>query len=119
MRMRSKIATYATAVLLLTMAAVPGAAVGEDDATSNKTAEDADPTKNSDAKKHRFSASEKAFDAVLIRPFDFCGFLVSSAAFVPAALMTSPTGRESIENAYDLLVREPKENVFDRPLGEI
>lgn len=64
------------------------------------------------------SAGEAIYDVAVLRPFDFLGFVVSTAAFVPAAVMTAPGGRSSIEEAFDILVVEPYEVVFQRPLGD-
>jgi len=63
------------------------------------------------------TAGEKTYDALVLRPFDFLGLCVSSVAFLPAAILTAPSGRYEVETALDLFVIEPSENVFERPLG--
>ena len=64
------------------------------------------------------SNGEAAFDAIALRPWEFLGLIASSAAFIPAAILTSPGGRGSISDAYDTLVRDPADYVFNRPLGD-
>jgi hypothetical protein len=43
---------------------------------------------------------------------------VGTAFFVPAALVSAPGGRDSIETALDLFVLAPGKWVFQRPLGD-
>ena len=38
--------------------------------------------------------------------------------FIPAVIMTSPNGKDSMKDAYDRFVREPGEYFATRPLGE-
>jgi hypothetical protein len=63
------------------------------------------------------SPGEKAYDVLLLRPWDLLGLVVSSVAFVPTALLCAPSGRYEVETALDILVVEPYENVFERRLG--
>jgi len=58
------------------------------------------------------------FDAVVIRPLGFAVLAIGTAFFVPAAVLTAPGGKHSVQEALDLLVTEPAKNVFQRPLGE-
>jgi hypothetical protein len=58
------------------------------------------------------------FDAVALRPLGFLSVLVGSAAFVPVAIVCAPGGREAIDDALDLFVREPYRHTFQRPLGQ-
>ena len=59
-----------------------------------------------------------AADLLLIRPCAGVTAAVGVALFVPAAIMTSPNGKESIKDAYQRFVREPGEYFATRPLGE-
>ena len=63
------------------------------------------------------NAVEIGFDVVVLRPLGFVALLVSSAAFIPVALITSPGGRDSLEMALDLFVVTPSNDVFGRRLG--
>jgi hypothetical protein len=60
----------------------------------------------------------QAFDAVILRPLGFTAVIVGAAFFVPAAILTSPGGKDTIEEAMELLVIVPGEWVFTRPLGD-
>ncbi len=60
----------------------------------------------------------KLFDCTVLRPFGFAAVLVGGAAFLPAALLTSPGGTDSVEHAYEIFVASPAEHTFKRPLGE-
>jgi hypothetical protein len=61
----------------------------------------------------------KVIDAVVIRPIATVRVVVGAALFVPASLFSSPGGKESIGNAYDVLVAAPMEYAFDRKLGDL
>ena len=60
----------------------------------------------------------KLFDFTVLRPLGFAATLVGGAFFLPAALLTSPGGMESIEDAYEIFVTSQVEYTFKRPLGE-
>jgi hypothetical protein len=64
------------------------------------------------------SFGSKLFDCTVLRPLGFAATLVGGAFFLPAALLTSPGGMESIEDAYEIFVTTPVEHTFKRPLGE-
>ena len=59
------------------------------------------------------------FDAVVLRPLAVLGLAGGSALFVPAAVMASPGGRDSIEEAWERFVILPGEQVWGRPLGDL
>lgn len=59
-----------------------------------------------------------SFDVLLLRPVGFAASVVGAAMFLPAALMTAPNGRDSIEDAWEQFVSTPAEYVYSRPLGE-
>ena len=58
------------------------------------------------------------FDLVLLRPLGLVTTVVGAALFVPAAVVTSPGGFDSIEEAWELFVLVPAKCVFRRPLGD-
>ena len=60
----------------------------------------------------------KAFDVIVLRPLGLAGALIGVAFFVPAAILTAPGGRDSIQEAWEVFVQVPGEFVFRRPLGE-
>ncbi len=55
---------------------------------------------------------------VILRPLGLVAAAVGAVLFVPAAILTAPGGRDSIEEAWDLFVLVPGKFVFERPLGE-
>lgn len=59
----------------------------------------------------------QAFDVLVLRPLGLAGALVGTALFVPVAILTSPGGKDTIEEALELFVLEPGKFVFTRPLG--
>jgi len=58
------------------------------------------------------------FDVVLLRPLGLLTMVIGAALFVPAAVVTSPGGLDSIEEALELFVLDPAKDVLERPLGE-
>jgi hypothetical protein len=58
------------------------------------------------------------FDAVILRPLGLVAVAVGTAAFVPAALLTAPNGRDGIQSALGILVTERAKSVFQRRLGD-
>ena len=58
------------------------------------------------------------FDVVILRPLGLVAMAVGAAAFVPAALLAAPAGRDGIEPALEIFVTEPAKSVFQRPLGD-
>ncbi len=58
------------------------------------------------------------FDLVVLRPLGFAALVVGAGAFVPAALMTAPNGKDSLTTALEVFVTTPLEDVFRRELGE-
>lgn len=71
-----------------------------------------------DVKAASVEIAAKSFDAVLLRPLGFVAFLVGAVAFVPAALISAPGGRDSFDAALEMFVTTPAEEVFQRPLGD-
>lgn len=59
-----------------------------------------------------------AFDVVILRPLGLVSVAVGAAAFVPAAFLASPMGREGWGGALEHFVVEPGRNVFLRPIGD-
>ena len=62
--------------------------------------------------------AHRGFDLVILRPLGLVAVAVGAVAFVPAALITAPNGRDGIQSALELFVTEPAKNVFQRPLGD-
>ncbi len=58
------------------------------------------------------------FDLLILRPIGLVALAVGAATLLPAALLTAPNGRASVETALDLFVRAPMEDVFGRKLGD-
>ena len=58
------------------------------------------------------------FDVVILRPLGLVAVAVGAAAFVPAALLTAPNGRDGIQSALEILVTERAKSVFQRRLGD-
>lgn len=57
-------------------------------------------------------------DALLVRPLAAARVVVGAAFLVPAAILSSPGGRDAIEGAYEIFLREPAEYAFGRKLGD-
>jgi hypothetical protein len=72
---------------------------------------------------HAPSASANAVDAigestlevVILRPFGFFSSVAGFAFFLPAAVLTSPSGMDSVKDAWRTFVVEPGEYVYQRP----
>ena len=60
-----------------------------------------------------------AFDILIVRPLTLVVVPIGVAAFIPAALLTAPNGKDSVQQALELFVTGPAYYVFQRPLGEI
>ena len=58
------------------------------------------------------------FDLVILRPLGLVAAAAGVALFVPVAVVSAPNGRDGIQEAWELLVTIPAENVFQRPLGD-
>jgi hypothetical protein len=59
-----------------------------------------------------------AFDVMIVRPLGLLVLPVGVAAFIPAALLTAPSGMDTLQEALELFVISPAEYVFTRPLGD-
>ncbi len=59
-----------------------------------------------------------AFDLAILRPLGFAAAAIGFAFFIPAAVITAPGGRETIEEAWEQMVVVPGRAVFRRPLGD-
>jgi len=60
----------------------------------------------------------KGLDALLVRPLGAVRVVVGAAFLIPASLLASPGGMESVRAAYEVLVDEPVEFAFRRELGD-
>jgi len=58
------------------------------------------------------------FDVMVLRPLGLVALAVGAGAFVPAALLTAPNGREGIETALGIFVTGPANHLLHRPLGD-
>ena len=76
------------------------------------------PAAHADAESGAPSPAAVVFDAVLLRPLGLVRTVIGAAFFVPAAVVTSPGGLDSIEEALELFVLVPAKDVFERPLGD-
>jgi hypothetical protein len=101
--LRSIAATLAVGLLL------PGAGFAED-------AEDAEAMESTSSGWQHHSLA--VFDAVIVRPLGVVAIVVGAAFVVPVAVVTWPTGRETIDRATERFVKDPVRRVFERPLGD-
>lgn len=63
---------------------------------------------------------DPTFDVVILRPVGAVSLVAGSALMVPATLLALPGGgRESVNDAYTMLVKNPWEDVADRKLGDL
>lgn len=99
-RLRSLLAACAV-VVSLSLAAPPAAFAQDDD---RNTAE-------------RVFAI--GFDAAIVRPLRAVAVVVGFAIFVPAAIVTAPSGKTAIGHAWDKFVAYPSQIAFQEPLGEL
>ncbi len=58
------------------------------------------------------------FDLILLRPLQVAATAIGCALFVPAAVFTSPGGRDSVAQAWDIFVATPGEAAFRRRIGD-
>jgi hypothetical protein len=58
------------------------------------------------------------FDVVIVRPLGLVVLAIGAVAFVPAALITAASGKDSLEAALEIFVTGPAHHVFQRPLGD-
>ena len=78
-------------------------------------AEDAEATESTSGWQHHTLA---VFDVVVVRPLDVVAIVVGAVFVVPVALVTWPTGRETIDRAIERFVKVPARSAFERPLGD-
>jgi hypothetical protein len=101
--LRSIAATLAVVLLL------PGAGYAQDAECAKAT-----ESTSSDWQHHTLAA----FDAVVIRPLGVVAIVVGAAFVVPVAVVTWPSGRETIDRAIERFVMVPVRSVIECPLGE-
>jgi hypothetical protein len=58
------------------------------------------------------------FDVVAVRPLGVLALAAGMAFVVPVALVTWPSGRDTIDEAIERFVKVPANDVFVRPLGD-
>lgn len=61
---------------------------------------------------------EIGFDVVIIRPLGFATVIVGAALFVPAVALSLPNLSTTFDEALEIFITIPYENLFERPLGE-
>ncbi len=59
-----------------------------------------------------------SIDGLIVRPLAMARVVVGAILSVPAIILASPSGREGIEGAYDILIVEPFEYAFTRKVGD-
>lgn len=64
------------------------------------------------------SVIAKGIDIALVRPLSAARVVVGAILFLPASLMSAPSGQEGFSGAYDIFLAEPVEYAFRRELGE-
>ena len=62
-------------------------------------------------------AARKTFDLLVLRPTEAISVVFGGILLLPAVLASAPGGTEGIDNAYDLFLRTPWENLTRRPVG--
>jgi hypothetical protein len=63
------------------------------------------------------SAGEIAGDILLIRPAGVVMSIFGAALFIPTAILSAAGGWDNVTHAYELLILEPFDTTFRRPLG--
>ncbi len=58
-------------------------------------------------------------DLLVVRPLGVVATCVGLGLFVPAALLSLAGYPDSVEEAWELFVLVPAENVYERPLGDL
>jgi hypothetical protein len=105
-----------TALVMIALLVCPLAAVANENADDQGTAEASVADTAAEAPTGP-NPAVMAFDAIILRPLGFVVLVVGVGAFVPAAIITAPGGLEPIEHALEIFVVEPGKDVFVRPLG--
>jgi len=111
--------------LLLAVFCAPASVWAAEESAEESSAEDsaAESTEPpAPVEKHWYTEPVHDFDIVadllVIRPLAGITAATGAVLFIPAAIATSPNGKDSIKDAYDRFVREPGEYFAKRPLGE-
>ena len=63
--------------------------------------------------------TSSVLDLVLVRPLATGRVLIGGLLFIPAVVISAPSGREGFDGAYDTLIAEPTEFAFQRKIGEL
>ena len=64
------------------------------------------------------SVGAKIFDVTLLRTSGALTVVVGAVYLIPASIMTLPSGRSAVREAYDLFVGDAVQYTFRRDLGE-
>ena len=98
-----RITIAALAVLLVSSAAATASAADESWRWEGSKAEE---------------ITAKTVDLLVVRPLATARVAAGAVLMIPASLMASPSGREGIDGAYEVLLEEPSAYAFTRPIGE-
>ncbi|MBJ22536.1 MAG: hypothetical protein GY910_07005 [bacterium] len=60
----------------------------------------------------------KTIDAAIVRPLASVRVVLGGILAVPAMILASPSGKEGIDGAYEVLLSQPIEYAFARELGD-
>jgi hypothetical protein len=63
-------------------------------------------------------AADGTFDALILRPTALMVLATGAGLFVPAAVVSAPSGKIRFQEALDRFVLRPYDYVFKRPLGD-
>lgn len=70
------------------------------------------------AKAQSTTTSDRIFDAVVMRPLGALSVIGGSVLFIPAAIVAVPSGKDGIDEAWEIFVDAQVESTFRRPLGD-
>ena len=117
MRLNSGAQLWRFAIVLVALAVVAGPAGAEEaevEANESRSSEDAgcvalcsDPDAN---------AADKAFDAIVLRPFAAGQAMLGIGAFAVSVPLAWATGR--LDESWDIFVQVPYDDAFIRKLGD-
>ena len=72
----------------------------------------------SDWRKSSANAAAIGFDVIVLRPLGLAVVIASAGAFIPAALLSSPGGRDSFNTAREVFITNPWNALVGSKLGD-
>jgi hypothetical protein len=72
----------------------------------------------SDWRKSSANAAAIGFDAIVLRPLGLAALIASAGAFIPAALLSSPGGRDHFNTAREVFITNPWNALVGPKLGD-